>query len=153
MTIQLRNILLATDFSAPALAAATYAFELGRRFGAVVHLLYVIEDPIAYFPPFENPALPTKDELETFARTALDEWVLPDGAEDCTIERRFRHGTPHVQIIHDAQEHGIDLIVLGTHGRGAIAHLLMGSTAERVVRGAECPVLTVRPGPAVRDEG
>ncbi|HUG92514.1 MAG TPA: universal stress protein [Planctomycetaceae bacterium] len=144
MTIRLQKILLATDFSEPSLGAARYAIELGRRFGAEVHVLYVIEDPVVYLPPFENQGIPTKDELEAFARTALDAWELPDGAAECVVERRFRHGTPPVQIINDAKEQAVDLIVIGTHGRGALAHLLMGSVAERVVRGAPCPVLTVR---------
>ncbi|MBW3538683.1 MAG: universal stress protein [Planctomycetes bacterium] len=143
--IELKNILLPTDFSEPSLASARYALELARRFGSRVHLLYVIEDPQVFLPPFEHQAIPSRDELEAFARDALDAWELPEGAEGCDIVRRFRHGTPFTQIINDARENDIDLIVLGTHGRGAMAHLLMGSVAEKVVRKAPCPVLTVRP--------
>ena len=145
MAVRLERILLPTDFSEPALAAARYAFGLARRFGATVCLLHVIEDPVVYLPPFDHQAIPTKDEMEAFAQTALAEWVLPDGAEECPIERRYRHGTPFVQIIHEAREQSVDLIVLGTHGRGGVAHLLMGSVAERVVRKSPCPVMTVGP--------
>ena len=97
--IELKNILLPTDFSEPSLEAARYGVELGRRFGATLHLLHVIEDPVVYFPPFENQAIPTKDEREAVARTALEGWELPEGADQCPIERRWRHGTPFVQIV------------------------------------------------------
>ena len=143
--IQIKNILLPLDFSDVSEQATRYAAELARRFGAKLHLLHVIEDPVVYLPMFETYAVPTKDEFESFAQARLEGWLLPEGAEQVEVERRWRHGTPFVQIIQDARDNNADLIVIGTHGRGAAAHLLMGSTAEKVVRKAPCPVLTVRP--------
>ena len=143
--IQIRNVLFPLDFSEVSEQASRYAAELAHRFGAKLHLLHVIEDPVVYLPMFETYSVPTKDEFEAFAQARLDGWMPPEGMESVDVERRWRHGTPFVQIIHDAREHNADLIVIGTHGRGAAAHLLMGSTAEKVVRKAPCPVLTVRP--------
>ena len=141
----IRNILLPIDFSESSMLAARYGVELARKFSAKLHLLHVIEDPVIYLPMFETYSLPTREEFEAFAQTQLENWVLPDGAEELAVERRWVHGTPFAQIVKDAQTHAIDLIILGTHGRGAAAHLLMGSVAEKVVRKAPCPVLTVRP--------
>lgn len=143
--IRLKNILLPTDFSEPSLAATQYARELSERFGARLHLLHVIEDPVVYLPMFESYPLPSREEFEIYAETRLENWIPPDDAGDVGIECRWVHGKPFVEILRDAGEHDIDLIVIGTHGRGLTAHLLLGSVAEKVVRKALCPVLTVRP--------
>jgi nucleotide-binding universal stress UspA family protein len=143
--IQLKNILMPTDFSEPSLAATAYAVELAVQFGAKLHLLNVIEDPVVYLPMFESYPLPAREEFEQYSQTRLENWLLPEDAERCNVEYRWVHGTPFISILQDAKEHEIDLIVLGTHGRGVAAHLLLGSVAEKVVRKASCPVLTVRP--------
>ena len=143
--IEIKNILLPLDFSDASEQATRYAAALALRFGAKLHLLHVIEDPVVYLPMFETYSVPTKDEFEAFAQARLDGWLLPEGVEQVEVERRWRHGTPFVQIVQEARDNKADLIVIGTHGRGAAAHLLMGSTAEKVVRKAACPVLTVRP--------
>ena len=67
------------------------------------------------------------------------------------IETAFEEGRPSVKIVEFARDHEIDLIVMGTHGRGPVAHFLLGSVAENVIRSAECPVLTVRGNLQVRD--
>jgi len=110
-----------------------------------LHLLHVIEDPMLYVPMFDSSPMPSKEEFETFAKTRLDEWLLPEGADECEIVRNFHHGNPFVEVIRYAKSQKVDLIVMGTHGRGLATHLLMGSVAEKVVRKAHCPVLTVRP--------
>jgi nucleotide-binding universal stress UspA family protein len=143
--ISLKNILLPTDFSETSLAAAEYAVELAKRFSSKIHLLHVIEEPIATIPLLETYGAPSKAEFEAAAQAMLDNWPLPDGAEDCQVERRLHHGTPFLQILHDARDHDIDLIVMGSHGRGLMAQILLGNVAEKVVRKASCPVLTVRP--------
>ncbi len=143
--IEIKNILLPTDFSEPSLTATQYALELAKRFESKLHLLHVIEDPTVYLPMFESFPLPSREEFETYAQTRLDNWILPEDAGVCPIERRWVHGKPFVEIIRDAKKCSADLIVVGTHGRGPAAHLLLGSTAEKVVRKALCPVLTVRP--------
>ncbi len=143
--IEVKNILLPVDFSEPSLAATGYGVEFARRFDATLHLIHVIQDPVVYVPIFESYPLPSKDEFEKYAQTRLDNWILPEDAETCKITRYWMHGDPHVETLKYAREHNIDMIVLGTHGRGAIAHLLLGSVAEKIVRSAPCPVLTVRP--------
>ncbi|WP_166830030.1 universal stress protein [Thalassoroseus pseudoceratinae] len=143
--IDLKRILLPTDFSDTSLAAANYAIALAEKFSAEVHLVHVIEELHTTIPLLETYGAPTKEEYEAKAQAMLDNWPLPDGAENLTIVRRFHHGSPYVQLLRDARDHDIDLIVIGTHGRGLTAHLLMGNVAERVVRKASCPVLTVRP--------
>lgn len=142
--IQLNNILVPTDFSEPALEAARYALDLAKRFGAKLHLLHVIQDPVIYLPMFESYPLPSREEFEEYAQTRLDNWILPDDAGDCEVVHAWRHGTPSAEIDSYAEDHAVDLIVIGTHGRGFAAHLLLGSVAETVVRKAPCPVLTVR---------
>ena len=143
--LKLQNILLPTDFSETALQATRYALELATRFGARLHLLHVIEDPVVYMPMFEGFPLPSRDEFETFARTRLENWILPEDRAGIELEYRWVHGTPFVEVVRDADAHDIDLIVMGTHGRGRVKQLLMGSVAEKVIQKAACPVLTVRP--------
>ena len=142
---QITNILLPTDFSEAALQATRYALEMARRFGAKLHLLHVIEDPVVYLPMFESYPLPSRQEFETFAKERLENWILPADREAVELEHRWVHGTPFVEIVRDARTHNIDLIVMGTHGRGMVKQLLMGSVAEKVIQKATCPVLTVRP--------
>ena len=141
--ITLKKILVPTDFSEHSSKAIHYGAELAAKFGSELHLLHAIEmTPLlygesAYFPP------DSEAELEKAAARQLDD--LPDCATgDLRIVRKVQHGHPFVEIIRYAKENEIGLIVLGTHGRGAIAHMLLGSVAEKIVRKAPCPVLTVR---------
>ncbi|GAB4156303.1 MAG: universal stress protein [Planctomycetaceae bacterium] len=143
--IDIQNILLPLDFSEASLLATKYGAELASRFSAKLHLLHVIEDPKVYLPMFDSSPMPSRQEFEEYAQGRLDAWVLPENADHLMVERRWVHGNPVAEIIRDAREQTIDLIVMGTHGRGFAAHVLMGSVAEKVVRKAPCPVLTVRP--------
>lgn len=143
--IEIKNILLPTDFSEPSLTATRYGLEMARRFDATLHLLHVIEDPEVYVPAFESYPLPPREDFERYAQERLDNWILPEDAEGCRIERRWVHGVPFPEIVRVAEELKADLIVIGTHGRGFLAHVLLGSVAEKVVRKSPCPVLTVRP--------
>lgn len=143
--IELKKILIPTDFSEPSQAATQYAVELARKFGAQLHLLNVIEDPVVYMPMFESYALPPKEDFENFAKTRLDNWILDEDKEGLDLVTHWVHGNPFVDILRYAKQEDVDLIVVGTHGRSFTAHLLLGSVAEKVVRKAPCPVLTVRP--------
>lgn len=143
--IALRNVLLPVDFSEPSLKATEYAVSLAQRFQATLHLLHVIEDPVVYLPMFESYPLPTREQFETYAQDRLENWIPQDDAEGIKLELLWRHGKPHIEVIDYASDNSIDLIVIGTHGRGLAAHLLLGSVAEKVVRKAPCPVLTVHP--------
>jgi nucleotide-binding universal stress UspA family protein len=144
----LKKILVATDFGEPSDAALTYGKELAGRFDATLHVLHVAEN--VYITTFgaETYAAMAPDlqaEIEGGARAHLEELLIDsDHSGPRTTPVVLTSSSPAYAIIDYAAEHGIDLIVMGTHGRGALAHMLMGSVAEKVVRLAPCPVLTVR---------
>jgi nucleotide-binding universal stress UspA family protein len=144
----LKNVLVATDFSEASDAALTYGRTLARMFGATLHVLHVTEN--VYLRSFGSeayvPAVPDlQAEVDEAARKQLDALVIDsDGSGPATRKVLRTANAPAREIIEYAAAEGIDLIVMGTHGRGGVAHLLMGSVAERVVRTAPCPVLTVR---------
>jgi nucleotide-binding universal stress UspA family protein len=145
MTLQ--NILLATDFSDPSATALDHAKALAEAFKARIHVLHVLEDLAAHAWTTEVyvAALPgVHDEMERQARERLAAIFTPEEGTRFQVRAELRTGSPFVEIVRYAREEHIDLIVMGTHGRGPIAHMLLGSVAERVVRKAPCPVLTVR---------
>lgn len=142
-----KTILVPTDFNEPSDAALAYAKELADDFGASIHLLTVVEDPLSQPWALESYGTPLADLLEDFKANArkLLEQALPDAdRKKYKAELATAVGLPFRQIIEYATAHHVDLIVMGTHGRGALAHMILGSVAERVVRFAPCPVLTVR---------
>jgi len=145
--ITLKNILAATDFSEPSEAALAYGRALARTFGATLHVLHVVRDVSTAYGVegyvVSTPQL--QQEIEGAARAQIDA-VLVDNDEPPLPARGvlITSNAPAAAIVEYAKREHIDLIVTGTHGRGAVAHLLMGSVAERVVRTAPCPVLTVR---------
>ncbi|MEQ9407410.1 MAG: universal stress protein [Fuerstiella sp.] len=141
--ISLKNILLPTDLSEPSRHATKYAIEFARQFDATLHLLYVIEEPPFYAPL--GGYFPTHEEWEAFADSGLQEWIVEDDAAGLTIIREKVYGHPVPKIVEYAADHEIDMIVIGTHGRSAIPHLLLGSKAENIIRHSPCPVFTVRP--------
>jgi nucleotide-binding universal stress UspA family protein len=143
MTIS--RILVPTDFSPHADAAFRYARELARFFRADIHLLHVVDNPIASgmwsSEIYTNEIARLQLNLLRDAEERLKRSVPPD-AENVSID--VRSGNPTAQILDVALERRADLIVMGTHGRTGVAHVLMGSVAERVLRRAPCPVLTLR---------
>jgi len=142
--IKIDKILVPTDFSVCAKQAVTYACELAKRFGAELHLLHVACPPVADYAY----AARIPDELlrpEKLAQRELEEYEVPDAEQLPGVQKTVRSGTPFVEIVRQAKEKDIDLIVIGTHGRTGLKHMLIGSVAEKVVRKATCPVLTVRP--------
>jgi nucleotide-binding universal stress UspA family protein len=109
--------------------------------------MHVLSDVTMIAEPGSALSLPQNYllDMKQEAERALDR-LFPDAAQKGRkVVRAFRTGSPYVEIVTYASENDIDLIILGTHGRGAIAHMLLGSIAEKVVRKAPCPVLTVRP--------
>jgi nucleotide-binding universal stress UspA family protein len=144
----LKKILVATDFGEASDAALTYGRELAGRFGATLHVLHVAENVYVTTFGAETYAAMAPDlqrELEDAARARLGELVIDsDHSGPPTKSVVLTSSSPAFAIIDYAGEHDVDLIVMGTHGRGALAHLLMGSVAEKVVRLAPCPVLTIR---------
>lgn len=147
MTIQLQKILLPTDFSKLSVVAKNYACELAAKFDAELHLLHTLEVHTDFTPNFEmGLALPKQvSESKVAAENALHNLVDPQWASDRKLVYAVVQGSPKVEIVRYARGHNIDLIVLATHGRSALTHVIMGSVAESVVRTAPCPVLTVRP--------
>jgi nucleotide-binding universal stress UspA family protein len=141
-----KNVLVATDFSEPSDSALNYGRELAHRFGATLHLLHVADNVyVQYTGDAYSGALPdVQSEIEDAARARLDGLLTAADRTALRAKPVLRVGlSPSRAIVDYSREQAIDLIVMGTHGRGAIGHLLMGSVAERVVRTAPCPVLTV----------
>lgn len=145
--VALQNILVATDFSDSSALALDYARTLAKAFGSNIHVLHVLEDLAAHAWTTEVyvAALPgVHEEMERQAKERLGAMFTAEESADFHVQTELRTGSPFVEIVRYAREHNVDLIVMGTHGRGPIAHMLLGSVAERVVRKASCPVLTVR---------
>lgn len=144
--LQLKRILVPLDFSAHALRALRYAAGLARLFQSELVLLHVTE-PVVYPSDFGYAPLPTNEFEETFRRDAQDrltELAKAQLADGVKAEPVLRLGKPYVEITTAARELGADLIVITTHGYTGLTHVVLGSTAERVVRHAPCPVLVVR---------
>ena len=141
------RILVPTDFSEPSDAAVQYARTVATKFGGTLHLLHVIEDPYraAYASEVYVPELAgLREDLLADARARMDASLTPTDVSMLHASTEALIGSPAWTIVEYASGHGIDLIVMGTHGRGGVSHLLMGSVAEKVVRTASCPVLTTR---------
>lgn len=147
MTIRIQKILLPTDFSDLSGIATQYACDLATKYDAELHLLHTLESHPTSTPEFVmGLALPTYvAESKAAVETALTRVVAPEWANGRRVSHVVLEGSPKTEIIRYAREHKIDLIVLSTHGRTGLTHVLMGSVAESVVRTAPCPVLTVRP--------
>ena len=147
--IVLKKVLVATDFSEPSDAALAYGRELAFTFGAQLVVAHVAENTLTRgfgggdgFV-FVDPAL--QRSVEAGARRQLETLISDEDREQLYAAAVvLTSNVPAHAITEYAKEAAVDLIVLGTHGRGAVAQLLMGSVAERVVRTAPCPVLTVR---------
>ena len=142
------RIVVPTDFSPPSEAALEYARILAAKFGSSLRILHVIDDPTASSDFVADGFAPSTEDIRTSlleqARKRLDD-------EMNRVDRTRYHaqadavlGMPAASIVDYAAATAAGLIVMGTHGRTGLAHLLMGSVAEQVVRTAPCPVLTVR---------
>lgn len=141
----IRKVLVPTDFSDCSEAALEYGKRMAEAFGASLHLLHVVQDP--YTQPWAAEAFPAPlgdllVEWEGQARKRMESSLAEAERGNVTIATQI--GSPFLEIVRYAQEQQIDLIVIGTHGRGPLGHMLLGSVAEKVVRKAPCPVLTVR---------
>lgn len=144
--MQIKTILFPTDFSQGARAAMDYAISLAQDYKAKLILLYVIQDiSIAeWYIPSSISAADLVEDMQKSADREMERWASETGAKATSVEKMVVRGVPFVEIIRTAKEKNADLIVIGTHGRTGIDHMLFGSTAEKVVRKAPCPVLTVR---------
>jgi glycine betaine transporter len=139
-----KRILVPVDFSATSLRALKYALKLAEQFDATICLLHVIEKA-SFVNDLENVALAVPDEkLASIAKKHLVSLSRNVVKSPVPMFPHTRIGKPFVEIVTLAQTQNIDLIVLATHGYTGLKHALLGSTAERVVRHAHCPVLVVR---------
>lgn len=146
--IALKNILVATDFSEPSASALEYGRAFARTFGATLHVVHVVET--AFTRGMLADASPGAyagmvQDLEAASRRQLDATVAEDDRRELNGHGILLNAmNAAVGIVQYAKEAQVDLIVIGTHGRDGWSYLLMGSVAEKVVRTAPCPVLTVR---------
>lgn len=145
--ISIKKILYPTDFSDPSGFALEYAVELAKNFDAELEIVHIIVDEtqiVSFYLPQATAAMLSED-LEKGAQKHLREFLISRGdtLEGVKYTSRIIKGTPFVEIIKAAKEGNADMIVIGTHGRTGIEHVLFGSTAEKVVRKAPCPVFTV----------
>lgn len=143
----LKTILVPTDFSEASEAALEYAQGLAAAFGASIHIVHVTEDLLAHAWSAEVyvASMPNlREEIDKEARDRLAAMMSDDARVRFNVTSAVVAGNPFLEIVRYAKANSIDLIVIGTHGRGPIAHMLLGSVAEKVVRKSPCPVLTVR---------
>jgi nucleotide-binding universal stress UspA family protein len=145
--MQFRHILAPTDFSEYSKKAVASALEWAKKFGAKLTILHVVELPPypveGYVPP--NLSATFLDDVERQATAELAQLVPEAEAAKVEVARVVAVGTPYRTIIETAEANHVDLIVMATAGRTGFSHLVLGSIAERVVRTASCPVLTIRP--------
>lgn len=143
----IEKIVFPTDFSETSECAMRYAIDFAEKFDAeleIVHILFDESQVVAFYLPqvtFQN----LDNELEDAARKQFDDFVnkYPD-LNKVKYTTKLLKGTPFLEIINEAREFDADMIVIGTHGRTGLEHVLFGSTAEKVVRKAPCPVFSVR---------
>ena len=146
--ILIKNVLVATDFSETSAVALQYGRELARTFKATLHVVHAVDLLAARIPMSQGHGYDLDNlqkEVESSARSAIAELVTDEdraklGAQEAVVSAL----SPADAILDYARDRTIDVIVIGTHGRTGLSRLVMGSVAEKIVRGAPCPVLTVR---------
>lgn len=145
--IDLHRILVPTDFSKYSQNALRYAAAFCEKFGSELYLLHVVQNLAVFIPDMITvapPVMPPMEEMATAVQAAFDRIIKENNLHHLAIQRDMREGTPFHEIIRHAREKNVDLIVMGTHGHSGLAHVLLGSVTEKVVRKAPCPVLTIR---------
>jgi len=144
--MRFRKILVPTDFSEPSQAAINLAIDLARQLDAELELFHAQELPAYIFPDGVMPISPELvADLERTSHAELERLAARAREAGVRASTASAVGAHDAEILRRASESGADLIVMGTHGRTGFRHVLLGSVAERVVRRAPCPVLTVRP--------
>ena len=147
MTPTIKRILVPTDFSVTSDDAVSYAAAVAGRFDATVHLIHVLHDPLAAQGAWEfyiPEAAESRERRHKDAKDRLWQIAAPYVSAGVRVTTEVRFGSPAEEVVAAAAAYGSDLVVMGTHGRSGLPHLLLGSIAERVIRTAPCPVLAVR---------
>ena len=145
--IDIKRVLAPTDFSSHSEKAVRFACSLAEQFGAELHLVHVLSEIIPAGPdPLLMPVMPPQfyEESEERAKETLKTLLQPAWGKPASVTTAVRWGSPVEAIVDYSKEQAIDLIVIATHGRTGLSHVLLGSVAERIVREAPCPVLTLR---------
>jgi nucleotide-binding universal stress UspA family protein len=142
-----RKIIATTDFSDQSLAGVRRAADLAGRFGADLTVVYVVDDrlPALILAASSESVAATVEKYRKRAAKTLETYVSTHLPGMDNVESVVLTGSPHEAVVELARERQVDLIVVGTHGHGFVGHVLMGSTAERILHHAPCPVLVVRP--------
>lgn len=143
--VNIKNILCPIDYSVYSEMALKYAIEFAEKYQAKLYLMHVLD--IRFYditdPDLYNVNIIDEETIDKL-RERLLKCVNEDTKSKISVEAMIIQGVPFAEIISTAKEYKIDLIVLGTHGRTGLSHAIMGSVAEKVVRKAPCPVLTIR---------
>jgi nucleotide-binding universal stress UspA family protein len=144
--IKLKKVLVPTDFSDSAHHAFSYGVSFAREYEAELVLLHVVENlTVGYASDlFPVPMAEVFQEISGYAKAELAKLAEEAKQKGVAVSELVAQGKPSAEIIRHAAENAVDMIVLGTHGKGMLDQALFGSTTERVVRRAPCPVLTVR---------
>jgi len=137
--MQIRKILVPTDFSPAADAALRYAIDMARGLSAEIHLVHAWQ-----LSAYASPSSDLAKGMERDLSRDLAQAAARVPAGEVALHQHLRLGIPYVEIVDAARDLGADLVVMGTTGKTGLEHFLLGSVAERVVRTAACPVLTVR---------
>ncbi len=146
MEPDIKKVLVPIDFSDYSKSALKYAVSFVKQFNAELILIYVVE-PVIYPPDFSmgQIAIPSVDlEMDKRAVEELSKLARKEIPADLKVKTLVKTGKPFIEIIETAAEENTDLIIIATHGHTGVEHILFGSTAEKVVRKAPCPVLTLR---------
>ena len=148
--LKLQRILALTDFSEYSRAALSYAAQLAQSSGAALYVLHVFEASVFGSIPEFSPMIDNVKQGESRRLSDLSDRLSRENG--IPVYPLFKEGVPFYQILKTAGQLPADLIVLATHGRTGLAHALIGSVAERVVRESNCPVFVVRPKALSRTE-
>jgi universal stress protein A len=143
-SVTIKKILVPSDFSAASSNAFRYALRLAQKFGSNLLLIHVLEPALAPVYTALAEGSPLCEEDFAAAGRNLGEWADSAAASGTKAKLTLRVGLPAHEIVETAKDRDVDLIVIATHGHTGWKHFCIGSTAERVVRAAPCPVLVVR---------
>ncbi len=141
--IKFEKILFPTDFSESAENASQYAISMAEKFGSKIFVVHVVE-PFTYTSDLGIDMGDQFQVMEATAKRFLEDVVTSIREKNIDVQGILLTGAPFVEIIKFAKQEQVNLIIMATHGRTGIEHILLGSTAEKVVRKSPCPVLTVK---------
>ena len=148
----INRILCPVDFSDPSLSAVEHAVDLAKHFSAHILLFHSVSEmdhppspSYTLTPVLTDQMMQITLQMTENANNAIKELIETDIPDGISVDQRVDVGDPATSIVQAAREENADLIVMSTHGRSGIKGLFFGSVAEKVVRSAECPVLTIKP--------